>query len=196
MASAKKKKPSLRKKTRMKKGAKAPISREAVTTAAPRKTQGVPYFLLGSLALTVAGLFSLPNFHLLLPKESFFFQVLVHPSLLLLGFIGFVLAFYRMPEAEACSEMPKWQAYPLFAFLFGLCFFWRFYHPLEPSAPFWFDNQVVTGDIANIIDSGEHVLLFPWGQREPFFPLPHRAFVGVSASCRRGLDRSVQLHGH
>src|ERR1700690_46357 len=116
----------------------------------PPKTQGTGYFLVVALILTAAGIYSLPNFHLLLSKGSFLAQVLVHPSLLLIGFICLVLAFYQVPDDTKPSEMPKWRAYPLFAFFFSLCFFWRFYHPLEPSAPFWFDNLVVTGDIRAI----------------------------------------------
>jgi len=127
-------------------------------------------FLLTGLALTVAGIFSLPNFHLLLAADGLAARLLVHPSLLALGFATLVFAFRRSPGGEEAVAMPRWQAYPWFAFFFGLCFFWRFYHPLEPSAPFWFDNQVVTGDIAAIVDAHQNHLLFPWGQREAFFP--------------------------
>ena len=133
-------------------------------------SQRVVYFLLTGLALAVAGIFSLPNFHMFLPNGGLLDHLLVHPFLLAMGFICLAAAYRQIPEAPRPAEIPRGLAYVGFAFFFGLCFFWRFYRPLQPSAPFWFDNQVVTGDIANIIDCGEHVLLFPWGQREPFFP--------------------------
>lgn len=141
-----------------------------VLQAPSGKEQQSLYFVLGALAITLIGLFSLPNFHYFLPEGSFLSKVLVFPWLLLVGFIALVYAFRQIPGEALPPPMPKWQAYLGFAFFFGLCLFWRFYRPLEPSAPFWFDNHVVTWDIANIIDVHQNYLLFPWGQREAFFP--------------------------
>lgn len=166
-----KKKParSVRKK---RSGGGAPLDAAAVQSLAVAKPKNpnAVYFLLLGLALTAAGTFSLPNFRMFLPPQGVLAQALVHPTLLLIGFLCLAFAFHQLPEDLGPAEMRRGTAYVGFVFFFGLCFFWRFVHPLQPSAPFWFDNQVVTADIVNIIDSHQNYLLFPWGQREPGFP--------------------------
>ena len=154
----------------VKKKASFPKGTGVTSSPAGRGNQGWAQLLLVGLVLSVAGLFSFSNFHILLPPEGLLSRLLVHPSLLIIGFGCLVYAYRNLPELNQPDEMPRWQAYPLFALLFGLCFFGRFYDPQEPSAHFWFDNQVVTGDIANIVDAHQHYLLFPFGQREAFFP--------------------------
>lgn len=133
-----------------------------------RKWKGV--WLLAFFAMVVAGLLSLPNYHSNLETNGFPAQLLTHPSLLFIGFAGLILLFRILPENIHEPELPRWQAYPWFAFLFGACAFSRFYHPEEPSAYFWYDNLIVIGDIRNIIDFGRNHLFFPFGSREPFFP--------------------------
>src|SRR5258708_5676227 len=167
--------PAKRKKTSSKKNIRV-VRKEKTNPRGKTPVLAVPdsrwdtYSLLAFFTLTMAGLYSLPNFHINLPKGGFFDQLLVHPFLLWVGLIGMTVTYYRLPESAERPEMPRWLAFLWFVFFFGLCFFYRFYHPLEPSAPFWYDNQVVIGDIRGIIDAGAHHLLFPFGEREPFFP--------------------------
>ena len=176
MGPAKKKKASAKKTFRVVHEKKAvPKGKTLVSTAKDPAVQieisswGI-YSFLGFFTLLVAGLYSLPNFHINLTQGGFFDRLLVHPYLIWVGMIGMAITYYRLPEPAERVEIPKWLAAVWFAFFFGLCFFYRFYHPLEPSAPFWYDNQVVIGDIRAIIDYGIHHLLFPFGEREPLFP--------------------------
>ncbi len=153
------------------KGNKRPeigVPNVAVPLLLEKSSRGA-YLLLGALALTVVGFYSLPNYHLLLPPDSFLARLLTHPSLLFLGFAGLVAAFHYLPKETDRSEMPRWLAYLWFAFFFGLCFFSRFYRPEESSPFFWADNLITTGDIRNIIDFKQRPLLFPISSRPPFF---------------------------
>ncbi len=164
--SRKRKKPSSKKNART----VLPKVKKGQAPAAGPAAQGSIYILLTGMVLVAAGLFSFPNFRVWLPPGGFLSNLLVHPSLALVGFAILIFAFRQLPDEGRAPDISKPMAYVCFAFFFGLCAFWRFYRPLEPSAHHWFDNQVVTGDIANILDSGYHPLLFPFGQREAFFP--------------------------
>src|ERR1039458_703143 len=151
------------------KGNKVPLPPIDLTRVkAPAPTQAV-FGLLLSVVLTIAGLFSLPNFHILLTENSFPARLFVHPSLLWLGLIGLYLSFRFLPEAPERAEFGRGKAYLWFSIFFGLCFFSRFYKPEEACADYWFDFMVEVRDIRAILDVHDRFIFFPAAAREPFF---------------------------
>ncbi len=173
MSPAKKKRKLSPKKTASaprRKGGKGPdLKIETPAPAPERKSLWAVYSLLGSLALAVAGLFSLPNYHILLTPGGILDHWLVHPSLLLVGFIGLFLLFRTFPDfSDQPEDIPLGWVYIWFSLFSGLCFFSRFYHPEEAPPYFFVDQLMVTGDIRSAMDFHQYSLIFPYGSPQPF----------------------------
>ena len=160
-------------KTTRKKGIGIKTENESAALPASRGKEGVPnssVFLLASLALTMAGLFSFPNYHILLNPQGFLARFLVHPWLLWAGIAGLVWAFRKLPEAVDLPEIPRRTAYLWFSLFFALCAFTRFYKPGEPVPDYWSDFMVAARDIRGLLDLHDFFIIFPTAAREPFFP--------------------------
>ena len=144
-----------------------PVKKE-LSTPSLQDSSGL---ILGAgFLLVVAGVLFLPNFRILL-IGSFLDQYKFIPYVgMISGFAVLFWFFRRQSVVPPLPELSRPVAYFLFAFFYFLCFYTRFSHPETPEATFWNDDLVVLNDIRNIIDFGVNFLLFPFGQREPFFP--------------------------
>ena len=152
-------------------GKASPSIRSSGFAGNPPGPKGAGLLLVGALALVAAGIFSLPNYHILLSAGGALSRWLVHPSLLLVGFLSLVWLFRELPDAPRQPEgfSGKWVAVWM-ALFSGLCFFSRFYHPEDPPSYVWDEHLIITGDIRNIIDFGYHPLIMANSSRPPFFP--------------------------
>jgi hypothetical protein len=126
--------------------------------------------LAAGFLLVVAGVLFLPNFRILLVGNLLDQYKFLPYAAMIAGFAVLFWAFRRQSSVPDLPELSKPVAYLAFAFFYFLCFYTRFSRPEFPQASFWFDDLVVYHDIRAIIDYGENYFLFPFGQREPFFP--------------------------
>jgi hypothetical protein len=131
-------------------------------------SNGLP--LVEGLLLVVAGVLALPNFRILLMGSFLDHYKFLPYVAIVAGFFLLFRAFRRQSPVPPLPELSRPMAYLGFAFFYALCFYTRFCHPETPEPTFWNDDRVVYYDIRAIIDFGINHLLFPFGQREPFFP--------------------------
>jgi hypothetical protein len=118
----------------------------------------------------MAGLFTLPNYRLLLPS---YFPLPNFPTYWLLG-TGFILlvALWRIadPVEENQWDLSPWVAKFWFVLFMALGAWLRLKDAGRPTAGFWDDHAWIITDIRDVIDCGARPLLFPFGWREPLFP--------------------------
>ena len=142
--------------------------KEEPVLSTPSYTVG--FFLVLGFLLVVTGVLFLPNFRPLLMKYYLDQYKFLPYAGMIAGFLVLFFCFRRKTPVPPLPDLSRPVAYLAFAFFYFLCFYTRFSHPEVPQATFWFDDLVVYHDIRAIIDWGENYLLFPFGQREPFFP--------------------------
>ena len=175
------KKPSKRQKpaARKRSGAKPRRQKEEVRPASlvlkaepvlATRNDSLGFVLAVGFLLVVAGVLFLPNFRILLAGSYLDCYKFIPYAGMIAGFAMLFWAFRRPWPVPPLPELSRPMACFLFVFFYSLCFYTRFSHPETPQVTFWFDDLVVYGDIRAILDFGENHLLFPWGQREPFFP--------------------------
>ena len=146
----------------------APVVNEVV--AQPTSDYLIAFYLLVGFLTTAAGVLFLKNFRILLMGNYLVQYPLLPYEVMAAGFVVLFLTFRSQSSVPPLPELSRPVAYLGFAFFYFLCFYTRFSHPEVPQASFWNDDRVVYYDIRAIIDWGVNHLLFPFGEREPFFP--------------------------
>jgi len=97
-----------------------------------------------------------------LPEDSWF----------LLFAIGLVLAgagLRGLPSNDSKKDIPRWLAYPLLAFVFGVGVYLRFYRADQAYLAYWDDSATVINQALGISEAHYFKIIYPEGANEPLF---------------------------
>src|SRR5690348_16803800 len=125
------------------KTAKPVKSGAAISGGVQRSSPEFFLYLVLAWLVVMAGLFSLPNYNMLLPQGNPF-SGLPTRWVLIAGFLALVFLWKLLPPVpENASDLPKWPVRVFFWAFMVLGFILRMRHPERPMGFFWDDHYVV-----------------------------------------------------